>query len=187
MARETLRETTAERQLRQLDEAGLLDLLVAEIINGELVVRGAPRLRHQEIVTRLIATLAAWTETHGGAVYGGPVGVELDRDHQVRPDVALVVAARRHLVDDDGFRVGPDLVVEVVSSGTKSLDMVEKRDIYQALGVPEYWIVDPDAGHVLVHRLDAGRYGAPERVGPGASIEPARVSGLTVAVDALLR
>lgn len=67
MAQETsLRETMAESQLRTLDEAGLLGLLTAEIINGELVVRGTPTVHHQQIVARLLVALAQWAHEHGG-------------------------------------------------------------------------------------------------------------------------
>ncbi len=39
----------------------------------------------------------------------------------------------------------PKLVVEVLSPNTAARDRGEKRDIYQAAGVPEYWIVDIDS------------------------------------------
>lgn len=86
MAQETsLRETMAESQLRTLDEAGLLGLLTAEIINGELVVRGTPTVRHQQIVARLLVAVSQWAHEHGGDALPGDVGVEVDRDRQVRP------------------------------------------------------------------------------------------------------
>jgi Uma2 family endonuclease len=56
--------------------------------------------------------------------------------------VIFVRADRAHLVREEGLYAGPDLVVEVASPGTTSLDLVEKRDVYQRLELPEYWVVD---------------------------------------------
>lgn len=189
MAQETAPESLAQRQLRQLDEAGLLaeGALRAEIIGGELVIRGAPRWRHQEIVTRLGARLLDWAEAHGGHVAVGPVGVELDPDHSVRPDVVFVQAERAHLIREEGLYVGPDLVVEVGSPGSTSLDLAEKRDIYERLRVPEYWVVDPAREQVLVHRLREGGYGEPQVSVGETVLEPSATPGLHIRVAELLR
>jgi Uma2 family endonuclease len=39
----------------------------------------------------------------------------------------------------------PSLLVEVLSPSTARVDRVKKLGIYARLGVPEYWIVDPEA------------------------------------------
>lgn len=54
----------------------------------------------------------------------------------------------------------PQLVVEVVSPGRigRERDYERKRDQYAACGIPEYWIIDPQAQAVTVLRLDLGKY-----------------------------
>ena len=57
----------------------------------------------------------------------------------------------------------PRLVVEVVSPGTESKnnykrDYQHKRDQYAAIGVPEYWIVDPEREWVMVGTLVSVAY-----------------------------
>ncbi len=57
----------------------------------------------------------------------------------------------------------PRLVVEVVSPGNESKDNYkrdyhDKRDQYAAIGIPEYWIVDPDRAWVMVGTLVSGAY-----------------------------
>jgi Uma2 family endonuclease len=42
------------------------------------------------------------------------------------------------------------LVVEVLSPGTARQDRFAKRRLYQEVGVPLYWIVDPDQKSVEV-------------------------------------
>jgi len=43
------------------------------------------------------------------------------------------------------------LVVEVLSEGTRSKDMVKKLDLYMSCGVTEYWIVNPFNEEVIVY------------------------------------
>jgi len=51
------------------------------------------------------------------------------------------------------------LAVEVLSPGTRSVDLLLKRGVYQECGVASYWLVDPDQPSVTVLELDgAGRY-----------------------------
>jgi Uma2 family endonuclease len=54
----------------------------------------------------------------------------------------------------------PLLVVEVVSPGAESRrrDYFDKRNQYEWRGIPEYWIVDPQAGCVTVLAMVEGAY-----------------------------
>lgn len=52
----------------------------------------------------------------------------------------------------------PDLVAEV-SDTTLADDLDQKKQLYAALGIPEYWVVDVNGEQVLMFRLtDAGTY-----------------------------
>ena len=44
---------------------------------------------------------------------------------------------------DVARQLAPSLVAEVVSRRGETRDYVTKREEYLALGIPEYWIVDP--------------------------------------------
>jgi Uma2 family endonuclease len=54
----------------------------------------------------------------------------------------------------------PRLVVEVVSPGktNRNRDYINKRAQYAAIAVPEYWLIDPSAGTVLVLQLQGDDY-----------------------------
>ena len=57
----------------------------------------------------------------------------------------------------------PRLVVEVVSPGDESKpnykrDYQDKRDQYAAIGIPEYWLVDPEREWVMVGTLVSSAY-----------------------------
>ncbi len=87
----------------------------------------------------------------------------------VRPDILIALNvdsyAIRHRVGYDPIQNGkpPDVVVEIASPSTHRIDSGRKRDIYQMLGVPEYWRFDPTGGimfgqAVIGERLNDGRY-----------------------------
>ncbi|MGI8874126.1 MAG: Uma2 family endonuclease, partial [Egibacteraceae bacterium] len=185
----------AHAVLEKLEAEGKLDeSLRYEILNGELVIRGAPRTRHERAVSTLMRYFTVWAHEHGGDVFAG-LGIEIG-DQRPIPDCTVIGPDRVDELAEDGFHVPPDLVVEVTSPGTRSLDLHEKRDIYQQLGVPEYWVVDLHRDVVLVHRRDpkvagptdrcayavtehiAGATrtpaGAPGRAGPAAELLPRR-------------
>jgi len=62
-----------------------------------------------------------------------------------------------------GCRGAPDWVIEILSPETAAKDMKIKRDLYERVGVKEYWLVDPANKTVQVYtRGDDGRYGRPE-------------------------
>ena len=57
----------------------------------------------------------------------------------------------------------PSLVVEVVSPGDDRSenylrDYQDKRDQYAAIGIPEYWLIDPDRSWVMVGTLIENQY-----------------------------
>ncbi len=62
------------------------------------------------------------------------------------------------IVDDRNAQGPPDLAVEILSPSTRRRDEGIKRKLYQRMGVGEYWVLDPDAETVKVHRLTDGKY-----------------------------
>lgn len=54
----------------------------------------------------------------------------------------------------------PRLVAEVVSPGgdNRDRDYDRKREQYSRLGIPEYWLIDPEQQVVVVLHLEQGKY-----------------------------
>ena len=128
-----------------------------EVIDGDLVVTPAPALRHQRIVTDLVTLLNTFVRAEGlGAVFSGPVDVLFAEGDYLEPDLVFVARERSHLLSDRGIEGPPDLVVEIASPSTAARDRGIKLERYRLFGVPEYWIVDPDAGAIEVWDLAAG-------------------------------
>jgi Uma2 family endonuclease len=59
-------------------------------------------------------------------------------------------------VNLDRSRV-PDLVAEIADT-TLAIDLDEKKQLYLALRIPEYWVVDVRGRQVLAFRLEDGKY-----------------------------
>lgn len=50
----------------------------------------------------------------------------------------------------------PSWIIEIVSPTSRRMDYYTKLSLYQASGVQEYWIVDPEKHVVLVYDMKNG-------------------------------
>lgn len=150
--------------------------IVYELHRGELVPVATGRAQHGKIARFLediyrgeIKRLDLNLET-----YRGCAGVRIPqygrKDTAYVPDVMVVTSeqdAYLNTLTEAILAVGmiPPLVVEVVSAGTVAIDHRYKRRDYNAIEVPEYWIVDfiediefPESPKVTVCQLVDGLY-----------------------------
>ena len=122
-----------------------------EIIDGELFVTPAPADAHQYVLVELCARLHAYLRGKAvGKVVVSPSDVRRgDRTrNRVQPDV-FVVRLTEGIRPPYPFGLSDLLlVVEVVSPGNRRHDYQAKRTLYLKGGVPEYWVVDPDARNI---------------------------------------
>jgi len=162
------------------------DNLRREIIDGELIVTAAPRVRHQQVVVRLVMALGRYADEHGGQVLPAPTDVFFSDTNVVEPDVLFVGANHLDKLEEKFVRSAPDLAIEVSSPSTRRLELVCKRELYERFGVPEYWYVDLDADRIEVYRLREGRLDRPELFGRGDEFACEQLPGLSISVDELL-
>ena len=128
-----------------------------ELLDGEIVVTGTPLDRHQVIVGNLNFALASFLRrTRLGEVRLGPSGVRLGERTLLQPDLHVVLAEHLDRFQERFVDGPPDLVIEVLSPSNARYDQVKKLTAYEAAGVPEYWIVDPQAERVEVYRRAQG-------------------------------
>ncbi len=162
------------------------ELVRRELVGGELLVTASPARRHQAAVARLVGALLAYAREHGGEVVPGPFDVRVSEQDVLQPDLIFVRADHLDRLEDRFVRAAPDLVVEVSSPSTRTLDLTRKKELYERFGVPEYWCVDLEAGRVEVYRAGARGFDPPSVVGRGGSLRPPHLPGLEVAVDEIL-
>ena len=126
-----------------------------ETVYGELLVTPAPRLWHQEIVKRLLVMLESYLQREGvGHVLASPADISWGPDNLVQPDIFVASTAEVRTLDWSQVQTLL-LAVEVVSPTTARHDRFTKRRLYQEVGIPEYWVVDPDAETVEVWSPEA--------------------------------
>ena len=155
-----------------------------ELLNGDLMMVPAPNMRHQRVLGRLHIELARFTQEHGlGEVYVAPCDVVLSNTDVVQPDLLFISRAREHTITDENVRGAPDLVIEILSPSTADRDVGYKHDLYSRHGVLEYWIVDPMAETVAVHRQRDGRLELADTFGLPDSLGTALLEGLQIELD----
>ena len=76
-------------------------------------------------------------------------------DDYVCPDI-MVICDRKYLKGGTYSGV-PKFIAETLSPSSARRDRREKKDIYEAAGVEEYWIVTPH-GSLEIYYLQDGRY-----------------------------
>lgn len=150
----TIAEWLAQAQERRL-----------ELIDGELVEKAAPDVRHSGAQFGLASIIGTSFHRRGGS--GKPPGgwwihgeVDLQLgDNGYRPDL---VGWRRDRVPvlpiARPVTIRPDWICEVLSESNAANDKLRKLRRYAQAGVPHYWIVDPLAETLDVFRLEAPGY-----------------------------
>jgi Uma2 family endonuclease len=100
-------------------------------------------------------------------VFPAPIDVFLPSGVFI-PDLLVICDPAR--ISARGIEGPPDLVVEILSPSTAGKDLTRKRWAYEAAGVPEYLVVDPEGRLGLLLRLEAGRYEEAGRVEWGSVV-----------------
>lgn len=129
-----------------------------ELLAGEIVERAMPSGEHGGTQGDLSEFLGPFRRRPGGRDPGGwwfgvDVDVQLDRYNVVRPDLA---GWRRERCPERprGMPVTlrPDWVCELLSPSHIRRDRVDKVGIYHRFEILHYWIIDPVAETLEVHR-----------------------------------
>lgn len=149
-----------------------------ELIDGELLVTPAPGWPHQQAVAALVVLLER-ARPSDVRVLPAPFAVRPNRFTELQPDV--LVARYADLTLDD-LPKPPLLAVEVISPTSRLRDRSLKRAAYAQLGVPSFWLVDPDPELPVItaYRLRDGEYDEIDGAAGGAVFEavepfPARI------------
>src|SRR5262249_39722151 len=141
--------------------------------------------RHQKISLCLVEMLLAFRKRAGGQLFYAPLDVVFDKKNVMQPDILYVTEGRGDIVGEKNITGPPDLVIEILSEGTRRKDMTKKYSAYAKFGVPLYLVVDPEADRVELHRLRGKSYGMPTFVSPPGVLEIKELAKLRIDTKAL--
>jgi Uma2 family endonuclease len=160
-----------------------------ELIDGATVAMAGPGRLHQAAVTEVVRQLGNQLLGKPCRPYVAPFDVRLaqpgeaegEERNVLQPDVFVV--CDRSKERERSLLGAPDFVLEVTSPGTSSRDHIAKRRLYEAAGVREYWLFDPDTRLLHLYRREQGAFGRPEVV-LGVGVQPlASLEGVQIDFD----
>ncbi len=129
-----------EAYLALPDESRLI-----EWADGEVIYHMPPTPIHQTIISFLFRLLGNYVDQLAlGIVLNAPLEVKLWPGGPSRePDILFIGAEKMAQMGEQRFEGAPDLIAEVVSPASVTLDRITKFREYERAGVGEYWIIDP--------------------------------------------
>lgn len=128
-----------------------------ELVDGVAILAPSPSFEYQDIVLEIACQLRVFLQSHPIGSVVTEVDVRLRDDLVYRPDVVYLSQSTRARIRGAVTEI-PQLVVEVVSPGAAKRDLLEKRRDYEAAGVAEYWVIDPQTREMHFFGIENGRY-----------------------------
>ncbi|MBC7773584.1 MAG: Uma2 family endonuclease [Pyrinomonadaceae bacterium] len=129
-----------------------------ELVNGVVVMSPSVRPRHWMVVHEVLKQLDAFNAPLKKLDIFAEIDLHLDQVTVFRPDLCVYCRVENTPPSPIPERLvaPPSLILEVLSPGSKPLDLVTKRDAYERFQVPEYWTIDPDDGRVRAWSTQGG-------------------------------
>jgi Uma2 family endonuclease len=171
---------TEEQYLKLTDTTRRL----IEFNDGDIEVLPMPTDKHQVLLEFLFLALRAFVTQSGGKVLFAPLRMQVREGKYREPDL-LVLRDARDARRQNRYWLGADLVVEIISPDDPERDTRLKRADYAEAGIPEYWLVDPEAETVSVLQLADGQYREHGVFGRGTTATSPLLEGFTMDVAAL--
>jgi Uma2 family endonuclease len=160
------------------------ELLIAEILDGELVLTPRPGPPHANASMRLASRLYGPFADAGGWIflYEPELHFETNGLEVVVPDLA---GWRRETLPEmpktAAFHVAPDWVCETLSPSTESIDRSRKMAIYARERVSHVWLLDPKNHRVEAYELRDGRWECVVHDSGRVSVSPFEAMGFDLA------
>jgi prevent-host-death family protein len=129
-----------------------------EYIDGELYLLASPKTAHQTALTEIFGIFYNWFQGKKCTPLVAPYDITLRRSpvniNIVQPDLMVICDLEEKLDQNDYYQGVPALVMEILSEGTRSKDLIKKLDLYMSCEVNEYWIVNPINREVTVYLFE---------------------------------
>lgn len=132
----------------------------AEYVDGEIISNMSVTKTHDNLVRFLQALLRFFVEQKNlGVIHGEPYPMKMTFGDKIKgrePDIFFVATENSDRIREQFFEGAADLVIEVISPESIVRDSEDKFEEYEASGVKEYWLLNPN-------RRTANFYGFDEK------------------------
>ena len=130
---------------------------IEEVVDGEIRIMPPAKWKHAVIGANLRDALVRQLDRREVQVIDGSFGLVIRKAPLTSRVPDLAVFQKSTIVEQDGYiHSAPQLVVEVLSPGNTRRERERKLADYASLGVPEMWVVSPEARTVEVLYLESG-------------------------------
>jgi Uma2 family endonuclease len=169
--------------------------MVAEIIDGDLLLSPRPAPRHGNTESAVAAALKV--PFHWGT--DGPGGWVI----LVEPELHFFPGGEREVLvpdlagwrrerlpeppDKAGIDIRPDWVCEIISPSTENLDRTKKTRVYAREGIPHLWFINPISTTLEVYRLAGENWQLIATFGGDAEVRAEPFDAVTLRLELLWR
>lgn len=131
-----------------------------EILDGKLIRTPSPSVAHQRVTARLVRILDDYfcKIDPRGEIFPGPLDVTFHETTVTKPDIIYVSGQQKSIIKDTRIDGAPNLIVEVTSKATRTIDEFKRLQLYLREGVLHYWLVDFEVRSVLCFALRKDKY-----------------------------
>ena len=131
---------------------------IEEVVDGGILRMPPNKWNHSRIVEELARQLRARLDPDEIYVVIAIFGLVIRREPLTTRVPDLAVFVRGKIVERDGYiHSAPELLVEVLSPANTPAEQARKRRDYESIGVPEVWVLSPEAETVEILQLQDGR------------------------------
>jgi Uma2 family endonuclease len=130
-----------------------------QVINNSIYMSPAPSIEHQLVIAKIHFGIMSLLEKNNiGICVASPVDVFLDTRNAFQPDILFIATKNLGIVKDGKVWGAPDIVIEVLSKGTRQHDGGKKKLAYERNGVKEYFLVEQKTKEVTAFYLVKDKY-----------------------------
>lgn len=157
----------------------------AEWVKGRVVLLSPASGPHQRIGSFLEVLLHLYVQRHGlGEIWRAPFRMKLASVPSAREPDLLFLADRRSMFVERTYVDGPaDLAIEIISPESVERDRVEKFHEYEAVGIREYWLIDPERQKAEFYSLGKKGRSTLIPVGGDEKFHSTVISGFSLRVE----
>ncbi|MGD1890678.1 MAG: Uma2 family endonuclease [Cyclobacteriaceae bacterium] len=174
-----------EQQRRERFYEEMTETQKIEFINGQIFMHSPVKKRHNKAGGLLYKLMDTYVDLHDlGFVGIEKILITLTRN-DYEPDICYFSKEQAQYFTEDQMKFpAPNWVVEVLSESTKANDRGIKFKDYEAHGISEYWIIDPEKEVVEQYVLQDSTYELLLKTREG-TISSHPLSGFSIPVRAI--